>query len=74
MIYIAQYIPYLATIISSLTELSGNAEWVLTDLQEAACQAVKRAADKNKVLRPIDYNKLDMIWLHQQKGGLRQIQ
>jgi len=31
--------------------------------QEAAFEAVKREADKHKVLRPIDYNKSDMIWL-----------
>jgi len=36
---------------------------VWTDLQEAAFEVVKRAADKPQVLRPIDYNKPDMIWL-----------
>jgi len=61
--YISQFIPHIATITAPLTELSGNAEWLWTDLQEAAFAAVKRAADKHKVLRPIDYNKPDMIWL-----------
>jgi len=61
--YISRFIPHIATITAPLTELSGNAEWVWTDLQEAAFEAVKRAADKYKVLRPIDYNKPDMIWL-----------
>jgi len=59
--YISQFIPHIATITAPLTELSGNAEWLWTDLQEAAFEAVKRAADKHKVLRPIDYNKPDMI-------------
>jgi len=62
--YILQLIPHIATITPPLTELSGNPEWLWTDLQEAAFEAVKRAADiKHKVLRPIDYNKPDMIWL-----------
>jgi len=61
--YISRFIPHIATITAPLTELSGNAEWVWTDLQEAAFEAVKRAADKYKVLRQIDYNKPDMIWL-----------
>jgi len=61
--YISQFIPHIATITASLTELSGNTEWLWTDLQEAAFEAVKRAADKHNVLRPIDYNKPDRIWL-----------
>jgi len=61
--YISQFIPHIATITAPLTELSGNAEWLGTNLKEAAFEAVKRAADKHKVLRPIDYNKPDMIWL-----------
>ena len=56
-------LPHIATITAALTELSGNAEWQWTDVQEAAFEAVKQAADKHKVLRPIDYNKQDMIWL-----------
>ena len=32
-------------------------------MQEAAFQAVKRAAKEHKVLRPIDYDNSDMIWL-----------
>jgi len=52
--YISQFIPHIATITAPLTELSENAEWLWTDLQEAAFEAVKRAADKHKVLRPID--------------------
>jgi len=59
--YISQFIPHIATITALLTELSGNAEWLWTDLQEAAFEAVKRAGDKHKVLRPIDYNKPDRI-------------
>jgi len=61
--YILQLIPHIATIRAPLTELSVNAAWLWTDLQEAAFEAGKRAADKYKVLRPIDYNKPDMIWL-----------
>jgi len=61
--YIWRFIPHIATITAPLTELSGNAEWLWTDLPEAAFEAVKRAADKDQVLRPIDYNKPDMIWL-----------
>jgi len=61
--YISQFIPHITTITALLTELSGNAEWLWTDLQEAACVEAKRAPDKHKVLRPIDYNKPDMIWL-----------
>ena len=61
--YISQVIPHIATITAPLTELSGNAEWLGTNLQEAAFEAVKRAAEKDKVVRPIDYNKPDMIWL-----------
>jgi len=60
---ISQSIPYIATITALLTELSRNAEWLWTDLEEAAFEAVKRAADKHKVLRPIDYNTPDMLWL-----------
>jgi len=61
--YISQFIPHIASITAPLTELSGKATWLWTDLQEAACGAVKRAADKHKVFRPIDWNKPDMIWL-----------
>jgi len=39
--YISQFIPHIATITASLTELSENAEWLWTDLQEAAFEAVK---------------------------------
>ena len=48
--YISQFIPHVATITAPLTEWSGNAEWVWTDLQDTAFEAVKRAADKHKVL------------------------
>jgi len=51
--YISKFIPHIATITAPLTELSGNPEWLWTDMQEAACEAVKRAAVKDKVLRPI---------------------
>jgi len=61
--YISQFIPHIATITAPLTELSGNAESVWPDLQEPAFEAVKRAADKHTVLRPIAYNKSHMIWL-----------
>jgi len=60
---ISQFIPHIATITAPLTELCGNTEWLCTDLQEGDFEAVKHAADKHKVLRPIDYNKSDMIWL-----------
>jgi len=39
--YISQFIPHIATITAPLTEVSGNAEWLWTDLQEAAFEAVK---------------------------------
>ena len=55
--------PHTATITAPLTELTGDAEWLWTDLQETAFQAVKRAAEDHKVLRPIDYDNSDMIWL-----------
>jgi len=61
--YISQFIPHIATITAPLTELSGNTEWLWRDLQEAAFEAVKRAADKHKVLRLIGYNKSDMMWV-----------
>ena len=61
--YISQFIPYAATITALLTELTGDAEWLWTDLQETAFQAVKRAAEDHKVLRAIDYDNSDMIWL-----------
>jgi len=61
--YISEVIHHIATITAPLTELSGNAKSLWTELEEGAFEAVKRAADKHKVLRPIDYNKPDMIWL-----------
>jgi len=48
--YDSQFIPHIATITAPLTELSGNAKWLWTDLQEAPFEAVKQAADKHKVL------------------------
>jgi len=39
--YIWQFIPHMATITAQVTELSGNAEWLWTDLQEAVSEAVK---------------------------------
>jgi len=59
--YISQSVPHIATITAPLTELSGNADWLWMDLQEAAFEAVKRAADKHNVLRPVDYYKPHMI-------------
>jgi len=59
--YISQCIPNIGTITAPLAEQCGNAEWLWTDLQEAAFELVKRAADNPKVLRPIDYNKPNMI-------------
>jgi len=61
--YIAQFLPHAATITAPLTELTGNAEWLWTDLHDAAFEAVKRAAEKHQVLRPIDYTIPDMVWL-----------
>jgi len=61
--YISQFIPHITRITAPLTELSGNAEWLWTDLQETAFAAVKQAADKHKVLRLIKYHQPDMIWL-----------
>src|SRR5712691_22961 len=61
--YISQFIPHIATITAPLTELSGDAEWLWTDLQEPAFLAGKRSAEEHKVLRLIDYIKPDTIWL-----------
>jgi len=61
--HISHLILPMATITAPLTELSGNAEYLSTDLQEAAFKAGKPAADKPQVRRPIDYNKPDIIWL-----------
>ena len=61
--YISQFLPHAATITAPLTELTGDAEWLWTDLQETAFQAVKRAAEEHRVLMPIDYNNPDMVWL-----------
>ena len=61
--YISQFMPHAATITAPLTELTRDAEWLWTDLQEAAIQAVKQAAEDHKVLRLIDYDNSDMIWL-----------
>ena len=61
--YISQVIPHIATITAQLTGLSGNDELLWTDLREAAFEPVKPAPDKPKVLRPIHYNKPDMIRL-----------
>jgi len=40
--YILQYIPYeyIATITALLTGLSGNAEWLWTDLEQAALEVI----------------------------------
>ena len=61
--YISQFLPHAATITAPLTELTGDAEWLWTDLQETAFQAVKRAAEEHRILKPIDYNNPDMVWL-----------
>jgi len=53
--YISQFFAHIAAITVPLTELSGNAEWLWTDLQEAAFEAVKRAADKHKVLSVVKH-------------------
>jgi len=60
--YILQFIPPIATITALLAELSGNTKWLWMDLQEAAFEPVKRAADKHLVLRSIIYNRPAMIW------------
>jgi len=61
--YISQFLSHAATITTPLTELTRNAEWLWTDLHDAAFEAVKRAAEKHQVLRPIDYTIPDMVWL-----------
>jgi len=61
--YISRFIPHIATLTAPPTDLSGNTEWLWTDLREEAFEAGKRAADKPKVRRPIAYDKPDMIWL-----------
>jgi len=59
--YILQFLPHAAAMTATLTELTGNAEWLWTDLHDAAFEAVKRAAEKHQVLRPIDYTIPDMV-------------
>jgi len=44
---ISQFLPHAATITVPLTELTGNAEWLWTDLHDAAFEAVKRTAEKH---------------------------
>jgi len=61
--YILQFLPHAATITAPLTELTGNAGWLWTDLHDAAFEAVKRAAEKHQVLRLIHYTISDMVWL-----------
>jgi len=63
--YIWQFIAPIAivTIIVPLTDVCGNAKWLWTNLKEAAFEAVRQAAGKHTVLRAIDYNKSEMIWL-----------
>ena len=61
--YISQFIPHAATITALVTELTGDAVWLWTALQETAFQEVKRAAEDHKILRPIDYDNSDIIWL-----------
>ena len=48
--YISQFMPHAATITAPLTEVTGDAEWPWTDLQETVFQAVKRAAEHHKIL------------------------
>ena len=55
--------PHAATITTPCTELTGEVEWLWIDLQETAFQAEKREAEDYKVLRHIDYDNSDMIWL-----------
>jgi hypothetical protein len=56
--YIKEFIPHIATITVSLTELSGSyAEWLWMDLEEAPFLAVKGAAAEHKVPRRIYYNR-----------------
>jgi len=45
------------------TELTGHAEWLWTDLHDAALEDVKRSAEKHQVLRLINYSIPDMVWL-----------
>ena len=61
--YISQFMPHAGTITAPLSELTGDAEWLWTDLQETAFQEVKRGTEDHKVLRPIDYDNSDMTWL-----------
>jgi len=61
--YISQFLPHAATITAPLTELTGNAEWLWTDLHDAAFESIKQVFEKHQVLRPIDYIIPDMISL-----------
>ena len=69
--YISLFMPHAATITAPLTELSGDAEWLWTNLQKTACEAVKRAAEDHKILRRIDYDNSDMIWLFRDASPTR---
>jgi len=61
--HISQLIPHIGTITAPLTAVSGNAQWLWTDLQPAPFEAVKCGADNHKALRLIDYIKPPMIGL-----------
>jgi len=61
--YISQFLHHAARITAPLTELTRKAEWLWTDRQYAAFEAVKGAAEKHQGLKPIDYTISDMLWL-----------
>jgi len=53
--YISQFLLHIATITAPLTDLIGNAEFVLTPTHDTAFLNTKRLADDNEVIRPINY-------------------
>ena len=61
--YISQFITYLALITAPLTSLTGTQEFVWTATHDQALENVKRAAARNHVMKPINYESALPIWL-----------
>src|SRR4051812_28331778 len=61
--YISQFCPCLSEIAAPLTELTGKEtfRWIAT--QQAAFEQVKNLADETPVLKPLDYDSSDPIYL-----------
>ena len=61
--YILQFMPHAARITTACTKLTRDEECLWTALQEAGFQGVKQADKNHKVLRAINYDNSDLIWL-----------